>query len=1047
MTLPATVRPAINRLAAALLLGALGRVVLLNAPALADGLVLRLDEAVILFAAMALGGPWGAVASLTATLGTPEPAFSAIWAIEALVVGSLVRRGGMPMLVTAAFWLLAYGIFIGGVLTAPSLGLDVRLLLAKQLVNGILSAALAQVLLTVPVIRRVFRSSLGEGAPQPLRVQIARVIVPISTLSVILLGLGLGAMYARDLVTEGTDDLATRATTTASRLADYVSAAEGDVRTLAGQLSVRPLTGAEIDQTLALHHTGSTPFGAMLVSDARGEVIAASSRRDSPVAVPVPGLAAIADRPYFAEPSRTGQPFRSDGFRGRAYGGDPIVVFSAPYRGSDGRFAGVAQGALSLPTLSTWLDQFVTETAASVLVLDKAGQVIATTGPEPALLLADGRALPWVTSTAGRDVGEFVDRTTGPQDARTARHVIVRRDVPALGWQVLIRRPVAAMQAPLVPFYMLTAAWLLVCMLLAAPLASRVSRRITQPIEILAQTAEGIGRGHAVAQPALPPGSPAEVLSLQHELGAMVERLDETVALLDQKVRERSAELAVTTARSDTMFQAASDGMLVLDADGRVVEANDAWCRMLGGTHDEVVAVRLDDLEMGVSDPERQRRADQQARTGTSRYETAVRTRAGVMLPVEVVVTAMPGGGGRVFAGVRDISERRRADADRAQLESRLRQSQKMEAIGTLAGGIAHDFNNILTLIVGSADLALADIPETHPARPLLDQILRASQRAETLVRQILAFSRRRDEQRDVVALGPIVTEAVAMLRSTLPAMVEIRTTVDDGLPLVQADPVQLHQVLMNLGSNAAHAMREGGGELAITVTRDLASSTTRPGICLTVSDTGSGIDAATLDRVFEPFFTTKPPGIGTGLGLAVVHGIVTAHGGAIDATSTVNRGTTIRVTLPPAPADALPRPTDAAPPETPSPHRRAHVLVVDDEPELVGLVCKQLTRLGYIAQGCAGPAEALATLSSDTHIDVVVSDLAMPKMSGIELAERIRRDHADIAIVLCSGRVTEEDRERAERAGISEILAKPFAAQQLAAVMERSLGAHGTRH
>ncbi|MCC6992569.1 MAG: response regulator [Acidobacteria bacterium] len=1047
MTIPTTARTLANRLAAALLLGALARVLLLNAPSMADGLVLRLDETVMLFAAMALGGPWGAVTSLTATLGTPEPAYSALWATEALLVGVAVRQGTAPVLTTAAYWILVYAIFGSGLVTSPPSGLDPRLLLAKQLVNGTLSAALAQLLLAAPGVRALFRSTLAERAAVPLRTQIARAIVPVSTIPVILLGLGLGTMYGRDLVTDGTNDLATRATTTATRLADYVAAAEGDVRTLAGQLSVRPSAGAELDQTLALHHTGSTSFATMLVSDAIGGILSASSRLTSDAPRPASGLPPVSDRAYFTEPARTGQAFRSEGFPGRGYTSEPILAFSAPYTTADDAFAGVVQGALNLRTFSAWLNQSLAETSTSALVLDRSGQVIASTGPNAAALLVNVRDLAWISATGTQPIAQFSEASAEP-GIPPAHHVAVRRDVPSLGWRVYIRRPVAAMQAPLVPFYMLTAGWLLVCMLLATPLASRVSRRITQPIELLAQTAEGIGRGHAVTQPVLPAEAPAEVASLQRELAAMVERLDESVTMLDQKVRERSAELAAVSARSDTLFRAASDGMLVVEPDGRLIEANDAACRMLGYTHDEILTKHMTDLDDGASVVERQRRADEQARTGATRFETTLRTKSGVTLPVDAVVTAMPSGGGRAFVGVRDISERRRADAERAQLESRRRQSQKMEAIGTLAGGIAHDFNNILMLITGSADLASADIPDGHPARPMLDQIVRASQRAEALVRQILAFSRRRDEQRDVVALGPIVKEAVGILRSTLPAMIEIRTRVEDGLPPVQADAVQLHQVLMNLGSNAAHAMREGGGVLAIDVTRDTTPGATRPGICLTVSDTGSGMDAATLERVFEPFVTTKPVGIGTGLGLAVVHGIVTAHGGSIEASSTLNRGTTIRVLLPAAADGATPHAPAATPAEPTSPHRRAHVLVVDDEPELVGLVCRQLARLGYSAQGCAGPAEALETLSADSpHIDVVMSDLAMPKMSGIELAERIRRDHADIAIVLCSGRVTEEDRERAGRAGICEILAKPFASHQLAAVMERSLGATGTRH
>ena len=215
----------------------------------------------------------------------------------------------------------------------------------------------------------------------------------------------------------------------------------------------------------------------------------------------------------------------------------------------------------------------------------------------------------------------------------------------------------------------------------------------------------------------------------------------------------------------------------------------------------------------------------------------------------------------------------------------------------------------------------------------------------------------------------------------------------------------------------------------------------------LEVSDTGVGMDRATLERVFEPFFTTKPVGIGTGLGLAVVHGIVTSHGGTIEASSAPGRGTTFRITLPPAGRAAI-TPAPASPGLPAPAHRAAHVLVVDDEPELVGLLCKQLTRLGYSAQGCSGPEEALAALRGEgPHVDVIVSDLAMPRMSGIDLAEVIHHERPDLPIVLCSGRVTDEDRSRAEQVGVHAFLGKPFATHQLADVMARSLGADGTRH
>ncbi len=1038
-------RAPLHKFVVALLLGGLGRLFVLNAPLLADGLLLRLDEAVALFSALALGPWFGAVSSLVATAGTGSPIFTAIWAVEPLFVVPVVGYGVPPVIAVAGYWLTVGVTVSSGLLQLPAVGVGFALVVARQLVNGTLSAVLAQAALAFDGVRQLFGAPVIGGPSAPLRTQIARALVPVSTIPVILLGLGLGRMYAEQLVLEGTSDLTTAAETSALRLADYVGAAEGDVRTLAGQLSRGGSATLALDDTLNLHHSGSTTFLTMLVSDARGRVLSQSTRLDSAEPRSVPPPADIDDREYFSAPAATGRPFRSEGFRGRAFGGNPIVVLSAPYTDANGQFAGIAQGALNLVAFGDWLQQFLPMSGASVLVLDRTGQVIASTGPASQPLLSDGRALPWVEATASQRVGYFAEGTAPTPGAPQPRQVAVRQDVAGLGWQVYVRRPIAAMQGPLASFYVLTAGWLLFCLAIATLIANRVSQHITQPLEVLARRAEAVGRSHIAAPEDLAESAPAEVKLLERELSAMVSRLDESVRLLDQKVRERTAELSAATARNDTIFRAASDGMVVLDAERRVIEANDAFCHLVGLPHAQVLGRFMRDFELGATDDLRQQREADHARTGTSRFETAMRTEAGDAVPVEVVVTNMPGGGNRVFAGVRDISDRRRAETERAQLESRLRQSQKMEAIGTLAGGIAHDFNNILTLITGSADLAAVDVPEGHPARQYLEQIVRASSRAEALVRQILTFSRRRDEQREVVALGPIVREAVDILRSTLPAMIDIRVQVDERVPAVQADPVQLHQVLMNLGSNAAHAMRDTGGQLAITLT---PTGDGRNAV-LAVSDTGTGMDRATLERVFEPFFTTKPVGAGTGLGLAVVHGIVTGHGGNIDVSSEAGRGTTFRITLPGAGHDVARTASTEHPLGEPEPsHRSAHVLVVDDEPELVGLLCRQLTRLGYTAQGCAGPSEALDRLrAGGPSIDVVVSDLAMPKMSGIELAEVIHHERPNLPIVLCSGRVTDEDRVRAQQAGVSEFLAKPFGSRQLATAMARSLGATGTRH
>ncbi len=1043
MPTPPAARSVVHRLVAAALLGGLARLLVLHAPSLADGLALRLDEAIVLFVMLALGGQYGAITSLVATMGTPEPAYSALWALEPLLAGLAVRRGVAPVGAVAGFWLLVGLVFFTGFLPVPDMGVDSRLLLAKQLVNGTLSAALAQVAVSSAPLRRLAGGATIDAGASSMRGQISRALVPVSAIPVILLSLGLGRLYATHLVNEGMRDLESRAGTVAGRLRDYVISTNGDVETLAGSLSGIPQTASEVERVLRLHHQGSV-FSTMIVSDADGRVIAVSAR--APV-VPASSIPPVSERPYFLEAKRTGRTYRSGGFRGRGFSAssDAIVAVAAPYTDVSGTFAGIVQGTVSLASLSEWLGRVAGGEDISSLVLDQDGLVVAATGGVAPELLTPGDDLPWVRATGQAAIATF-DDTGAAGGTRASRVVTTRAALDGVDWHVHVRRSVRSIQAPLVPFYLWSAGWLLCCLAIAALITTRVSRHITQPIEALARAAESIGRGHDVRPAPLGPSAPAEVRSLQHELTAMLGRLDDSLRLLDEKVRERSAELAAATAQNDTMFRAASDGMVVADADRNFVDVNDAFCRLLGVPREQLIGTPVRRFEVGSSLESQRQRETALATTGFTRFETLLRSASGDAVPVDVVLTALPTGDGRLLAGIRDISDRRRAETERTQLEARLRHSQKMEAIGTLAGGIAHDFNNILTLIAGSADLAAADVPEGHPARPYLDQIQRASARAEALVRQILTFSRRRDEQREVVALPAIVREAASILRSTLPAMVEIRVEIDDTVPAVQADSVQLHQVLMNLGTNAAYAMREGGGVLTI-VLRGARRGDGATDAVLEVSDTGVGMDRATLERVFEPFFTTKPVGIGTGLGLAVVHGIVTSHGGTIEAASTPGRGTTFRITLPPAGRAAItPAP---APPGLPEPaHRAAHVLVVDDEPELVGLLCKQLARLGYSAQGCSGPEEALEALRGDgPAVDVVVSDLAMPRMSGIDLAEVIHHERPGLPIVLCSGRVTDEDRQRAEQVGVHAFLGKPFATHQLADVMARSLGADGTRH
>ncbi len=398
---------------------------------------------------------------------------------------------------------------------------------------------------------------------------------------------------------------------------------------------------------------------------------------------------------------------------------------------------------------------------------------------------------------------------------------------------------------------------------------------------------------------------------------------------------------------------------------------------------------------------------------------------------------------GAVFriAGIAgDITEYRR-------LEDQFRQAQKMEAIGTLAGGIAHDFNNILAAITGFTALARAAAATNAEALEHLDEVDRAGTRAAELVRQILAFSRQQEQARVPLQLRVVAAEALRLLRATLPATVQFRSTLPSDLPWVLADATQVHQVLMNLGTNAWHAMREHGGVLEVRL-EDLVVNEearewhgqVRPGrfVRLSVSDTGHGMDEPTRQRIFEPFFTTKAPGEGTGLGLSVVHGIMQHHDGAVTVYSEENQGTTFHLYFPATDV----RTSDPVMATEATPRGNGQrILVVDDEEALARLGRKMLEHLGYTADVCTSPDDALAAVRREpARFALVLTDYTMPVMTGMDLANRLLAVRPDLPILLTSGSSLRLADEQLAAMGIGELLLKPTTVHRLGLAVHRLL-------
>jgi PAS domain S-box-containing protein len=386
----------------------------------------------------------------------------------------------------------------------------------------------------------------------------------------------------------------------------------------------------------------------------------------------------------------------------------------------------------------------------------------------------------------------------------------------------------------------------------------------------------------------------------------------------------------------------------------------------------------------------------------------------------------------------------------RKQMEEYVLQSQKMQALGTLAGGIAHDFNNILMAIGGNAQLAMQQAATDDPVQRSLNNISKATSRATSLVKQILTFSRQQEVQHKVIDLRAVIEEALTLLRSSLSARIVIRSNFSNAIPKVLADSTQIHQIIMNLGANAARAIGENQGVLevlldAVNIDEDFARTLSRlkpgPHVRVVVSDDGCGMEPAVLKRVFDPFFTTCAPGQGTGLGLSVVHGIMKGHDGAVSVSSEPGKGTAFYLYFPAVKqAELQPEVTAQAPPRPPLGNGE-HILYVDDEKPLVSLVSRSLKRLGYEVFGYSDAATALEAFREHPDwFDAVISDLSMPGLSGWELCQEIHAIRAATPIVLTSGYVKAEDQEMAKRIGVIDLVAKPDTVDDLAHALQRAL-------
>ena len=401
-----------------------------------------------------------------------------------------------------------------------------------------------------------------------------------------------------------------------------------------------------------------------------------------------------------------------------------------------------------------------------------------------------------------------------------------------------------------------------------------------------------------------------------------------------------------------------------------------------------------------------------------------------------------------ILLNYHDISERKQAYVERVKLQAQLTQSQKMESIGTLAGGIAHDFNNILFPILGHSEMLLEDVPENSQSRSSLKEIYTAALRAKDLVKQILTFSRQDRNELQLMKMQPVIKEALKLIRSTIPATIYIKQDIQADCGVIKADPTQIHQIIMNLATNAYHAMEETGGELNIKLKKvefgelDLFNPDTKSltYVRLSISDTGKGMEKSLTDKIFDPFFTTKEIGKGTGMGLSVVHGIVSGMNGTIKINSELGKGTQFHVYLPLAEAVKEQQVTKVAAASILG--GTEHILLVDDEKAILTMEKRLLERLGYHVTSRSSSLEALEAFRATTgKFDLVITDMAMPNMPGDKLAGELTKIRPDIPVLLCTGFSETMSEEKAESLGINGFLLKPIIMKDLAQKVREVLG------
>jgi len=571
-------------------------------------------------------------------------------------------------------------------------------------------------------------------------------------------------------------------------------------------------------------------------------------------------------------------------------------------------------------------------------------------------------------------------------------------------------------------------------------------KRISEPLEVMADEALKISKK--------PSNSFLSENNIQYEeFRKLVKGFNQVLMSLFDAQKELNRQAEKKLEASEELYrrtlEAAPDAITISRRiDGRFLQVNETFCQMSGYSREESLGKSPFDLNLFYNPSDRDFLIKTLREKGKiNGIECRFQTKDGTIIDTLLSARNIKFKEKECLISVAsDITELKRAEAEKNKLKIQLQQAHKMEAIGTLAGGIAHDFNNILGIIIGNTELAKDHVPKSSPAYLNLREIQTSSLRAKNVVKQLLSFARKRDYERKPIKINPIIKESIQLLRVTIPTTIDFHQHIDAKADTVLADPTQINQVIINLCTNASYAMEENGGILEIR-TQDVILNEASPSftpdmvpgryVNITVRDTGCGISPEILDRIFDPYFTTKDVGKGTGMGLAVVHGIVESHGGTITVKSQIAKGTTFSILLPVV--ENLPSQKAELVENLPTGSER--ILLVDDDPSMANVVRCGLERMGYQVDARTSSVDALELFRNHSNqFDLVITDMTMPQMTGDQLVKEILKVRSDIPTILCTGFSEKIDEEKSKKLGFRKYIEKPIDRRNLAMLVRQAL-------